>query len=90
VSKIETSGYKPWWPMKFHEGRNPDGTFKTSEGFRNAVTNEEFIPPEGWNGEPPARGIGELATVRHAGDAYREGYERIKWDSESASQPSQS
>jgi hypothetical protein len=48
---------------------------KTQEGYKNVITNEEYCPPNGWNGEPPGP-TGELVT-RHASDAYCEGWERI-------------
>jgi hypothetical protein len=69
----DTSGYKGWMPVQFKAGTRSGGI---QEGFKNVLTNEEFIPKNGWNGEPPCP-TGELATTRHSGDAYREGWERI-------------
>jgi len=76
--KIKTSGYEGWAPMKFFEGKGPDGELRGTEGFRNVVNGEECRPEKGWDGEPPYP-TGDL-TVRHASDAYRQGWERI-WGS---------
>jgi len=73
---MNTSGYRGWWPLKFFEGKNWDGTPKTTEGFRNVLTGQEVMPEKGHNGEPPCP-TGDLATVRHSSDAYRQGWERI-------------
>ena len=73
---MNTSGYRGWWPLKFFEGKNWDGTPKTTEGFRNVLTGQEVTPEKGHNGEPPYP-TGDLATVRHSSDAYREGWEQI-------------
>jgi hypothetical protein len=80
---LPTSGFKGWMPVQFSRGKH----LPPQEGFKNVVDNREFIPKEGWNGEPPEP-TGELTSVRHAGDAYRMGWERI-WGSGSASQPSE-
>lgn len=79
MGKVETSGHKGWWPVKFYEGRNPDGSTKTSEGFKNVLTNQEVIPREGWNGEPPGP-TGDLSNCRHVSEKYRQGYDLINWE----------
>jgi hypothetical protein len=64
-------------PCRFKAGtydKNPP-----KEGWKHVVTNEEYTPPEGWNGEPPGP-TGE--PVRHASDAYRRGYDQIIWNKE--------
>lgn len=76
---METSGYKGWWPMKVFTGMGPDGEPVGKECFRSVVDGRIETPEAGWNGEPPAP-TGELATVRHSSDAYRQGYDRIRWD----------
>ena len=68
-----TAGYKGWMPVMFKDGTHG----KTQEGFKNVLDNREHIPPNGWNGEPPGP-TGE--PVRQASDAYREGYDRIRWE----------
>jgi len=80
--KGETAGYKGWAEVKFFEGKTKDGQMVGTEGFRNVLTGEECRPAKGFDGEPPAP-TGDLANVRHVSDAYREGYERIKWASDS-------
>jgi len=74
---LPTSGYKGWIPCRFKAGscdKNPP-----KEGWKHCVTNIEYTPPEGWNGEPPSM-TGE--KIRTPSDSYREGYERIKWHTE--------
>lgn len=68
----DTSGFKGWMPVLFSNGKERP----PSEGFKNVLTNQEFIPPEGFNGEPPFP-TGELTAVRHSSQAYCEGWERI-------------
>lgn len=80
--KGETAGYKGWAEVQFFEGKTKDGQMVGDQGFRNVVTGEACRPKEGWNGEPP-RPTGDLANVRHVSDAYRKGYEGIKWESAS-------
>ncbi|MDI6752760.1 MAG: hypothetical protein QME78_00010 [Thermodesulfobacteriota bacterium] len=77
--KVETSGYGGWAPMKFFDGKAPDGSMKGTEGFRNVVNGQEVRPEKGWNDSPPYP-TGDLASTRHASDKYREGWERI-WGS---------
>lgn len=64
--KMPESGFKPWRPHLFFEGWK-DGEMVTSQGYRNTLTDEEYCPPEGWNGDPPARDIGDLSNIRHSG-----------------------
>jgi hypothetical protein len=78
----KTAGFDGWAPMKFFMGKGPDGQKIGREGFRNVVNGEECKPENGWNGAPPYP-TGDLATVRHASDAYRRGYEEIRWESAS-------
>jgi len=68
----DTSGFKGWMPVMFKQGTYGG---PPQEGFKNVLTNEEHIPKEGWNGEPPGP-TGEL-VARHASDAYCEGWDRI-------------
>lgn len=57
------------------------------EGYKNVLTNAEYIPPGGWNDAPPCP-TGE--PVRQASDAYCRGYDQIKWDKETDHAGSQS
>lgn len=71
---LPTSGHKGWMPIVFKN--DPYGNRPDREGYKNVVTNEEYIPDGGWKDPPPGL-TGE--PVRHAGDAYREGYDKIEW-----------
>ena len=75
--KMPEAGYERWWPVKFYEGANRDGSLRAREGFKNTLTDQEIIPPEGWNADLSKLDHGDLACVQHSGDAYREGWERI-------------
>ena len=87
--KMPEAGFERWRPHPFFEGFNKDGSVRTREGFKNTLTDQEFMPPDGWNADLSHLDHGDLAPIRHAGDAYREGWERI-WGSGSASQASES
>ena len=87
--KMPERGYERWRPHTFFEGYDKDGNVRTREGFKNTLTDQEVIPPKGWNADLSRLDHGDLACVSHAGDAYREGWERI-WGSGSVSQPSES
>ncbi len=78
----KTAGYEGWAPVQFFMGKGRDGQRIGREGFRNVVNGEECKPEKGWDGEPPYP-TGDLSTVRHASDAYRRGYEEIRWESAS-------
>ncbi|MDI6854407.1 MAG: hypothetical protein QME75_12480 [Deltaproteobacteria bacterium] len=72
MSRLETSGYRGWWPMRRITGRDAQGNFKFVECFVNMARTrgrkfETVCPEDGWNGEPPYP-TGELtATARHGG-----------------------
>ena len=78
--KMPERGFEPWRPHEFFDGWAADGTMKTVQGFKNTLTDQEFVPPEGWNADLSHLPHGDLSSIRHAGDAYREGYDRIRWD----------
>ena len=59
MPKLETTGYKKFWPLKQLVGHNQDGSKKSVEGFRNMKTGEFHAPEKGWNGEPPSLPSGE-------------------------------
>jgi len=67
----DTSGYRGWMPVYFSNGKGRP----PSEGFKNVLTNQEFRPPEGHNGEPPCP-TGEIISYRPS-DAYSAGWDRI-------------
>ena len=73
--KMDVAGYKGWMPVVFHDGKNPDGSFRGSRGFKNVLNNHEV------SGAEPPYPTGDVPCVRHCGDAYRDGYEAIRWES---------
>ena len=77
--KMPEAGYERWRPHTFFEGWNIDGTRRVREGFKNTLTDQEVIPPEGWNADLSNLDHGDLAGVKHVGNVYREGYDRIQW-----------
>ena len=78
--KMPEAGFERWRPHTFFEGFNRDGSTRSRQGFKNTLTDQEVVPQEGWNADLSHLDHGDLATVRHSGDAYREGYDRIEWD----------
>ena len=72
---LPTSGYKAWIPCQFKDGtaqRRPP-----QQGYKNAITNEEYTPPGGWNDPPPGL-TGE--KIRTPSDEYRKNYDLIAWE----------
>jgi len=84
MPKIQTSGYKKYWPLKAFEGRRPDGSKITSEVFRDMTTGDIHRPIDedgkmaGWNGSPPELQPGEKIPERN-NDLYKQNYDLIKW-----------
>lgn len=78
--KMPEGGYARWRPHTFFEGFNKDGSMRTREGFKNTLTDQEVMPPEGFNADLSHLDHGDLACVQHAGDAYRKNYDQIRWD----------
>lgn len=76
MGKIETSGYKRFWEMRQFEGMNPDGTKRSTEGFRDMVTGEFHTSSKGWNGEPPKLPSG-TKNLTDTNKQYKENYIRI-------------
>lgn len=84
--KVETAGFKRWVEVQQFEGKTREGEKVGPQVFRNVLTGQTVVPPEGWNGDLDGLDHGDIACVITASDKYREGWERIKW--ESASQQS--
>lgn len=78
--KLPEGGFKRWRPQLFFAGYHKDGSVKTVEGFKNTLTDREVTPVAGWNADLDKLDHGDLSNVQHAGDAYRRGYEQIRWD----------
>ena len=85
MGKIETSGYKKYWPVKAFEGKRPDGSKITSEVYRDMTTGEIHRPMDadgnltGWNGSPPEIESGGKMPEKNS-DLYRKNYNLIKWN----------
>lgn len=80
--KVETPGFKRYVEMLSFEGKTQEGERIGRECFRDTVTGLMVFPEKGWNGDLSTLEHGDLACVVHAGDAYRRGYEQIRWDKE--------
>ena len=78
--KLPEAGYERWWPVKFYEGANKDGSLRAREGFKNTMTDQEIIPKDGWNADLSKLDHGDLACVTHCSDRFRENYDKIRWD----------
>ena len=76
--KAETAGFAGWAPVKFFDGKGPDGAMKGTEGFRNVVNGEECKPEKGWDGEPPYP-TGDMSNCRHVSSKYRQNFDSINW-----------
>lgn len=74
----DTSGFKGWMPVYFNVGKNPDGSPKIREGYKNVLNNQEFTPAAGHNADPPYA-TGEIMS-HHTSDLYRQNYDQIRWD----------
>jgi hypothetical protein len=74
---LPTSGFKGWIPCLLKDGSHSKR--EPQESYKHCITNQEYTPPGGWNDPPPCP-TGE--PVRQASDAYRRGYDQIKWNKE--------
>lgn len=63
MPKLETTGYKKYWPLKQLVGHNRDGSQKSVEGFRDMTNGKFHIPEKGFDGEPPPLPSGEKQPV---------------------------
>lgn len=85
MSKLQTSGYKKYWPVKSFEGKRPDGSKITAEVFRDMTTGEVHYPMDkdgrlmGWNGEPPPLESGEKPAQTN-NEKYLERFDLIEFD----------
>jgi len=75
-SKLETSGYKRYWPLKEFVGKDMRGNKIAKEVYRDMITGQVYAPANGWDGSPPDLPSGERPAMS-ASDAYRENYKRI-------------
>lgn len=75
MAKLETSGHKRFWPMRELQGINPDGSRRSTEGFRDMISGEFHTSEKGWDGEPPKLVPGER-NLTDPGELYKKNYEK--------------
>jgi len=79
MAVLERSGYRGWWPIRVHLGKDRHGQMQGPEGFRNMHNGQVVVAEKGWDGEPPYP-TGDLGCVKTASELYRENYDRIAWE----------
>ena len=75
MPEIQKSGYKKYWPLRQLTGRNPDGSKRSIEGYRDMISGEFHAPRKGWSGEPPELPSGEKEPV--VSDKFKQNYPKI-------------
>lgn len=75
MPEIQKAGYKKYWPLRQLTGRNPDGSKRSIEGFRDMTTGEFHAPEKGFNGEPPELPSGERDPV--TSNKFKQNYPKI-------------
>ena len=75
MPEIQKAGYRKFWELKQLTGRNPDGSKRSVEGWRNMETGEFHAPDKGWNGQPPELPSGEKEPV--ISDKFKQNYDKI-------------
>ena len=78
--KVETAGFKRWVEVQQFEGKTREGEKVGPQAFRNVLTGQTVVPPEGWNGDLDGLDHGDIACVITASDKYRQNYEQINWE----------
>lgn len=80
MPEVKTHGFEGWWPMRVFMGKTGDGLSKVyGEGFVNMTNGQVHHDDRGWDGEPPYP-TGDLSNIKTASEAYRENYDKIRWD----------
>lgn len=77
MPEIQTSGYKKYWELKQLVGRNPDGSKRSVEGYRDMTTGDFHTPKNGWSGSPPELPSGEKDPV--VSNKFKQNYDAINW-----------
>jgi hypothetical protein len=76
MGKLETSGYRRFWPMRQFERVDSSGKKVSTEGYRDMVSGKFYAPEKGWNGSPPNLPPGNR-NLTDPSRKYMENYERI-------------
>ena len=77
--KVETAGFKRWVEVQQVEGKTREGEKVGPQAFRNVLTGQTVVPPEGWNGDLDGLDHGDIACVITASEKYRQNYDQIRW-----------
>lgn len=80
MPELETHGYRGWWPMLAHRRKRMDGVMVGRECFVNMTRGEVYEPPDGWNTKDLPYPTGEVSSLQHQSDAFRENFDRIDWN----------
>lgn len=78
--KVETAGFRRWVEVQVHEGKDRGGKMFGPQAFRNVLTGQTVVPPEGWDGDLSKLDHGDLACAISDSDKYRQNYVLIRWD----------
>ncbi|MFZ5452445.1 MAG: hypothetical protein ACOZF2_11345 [Thermodesulfobacteriota bacterium] len=79
MGKLETHGYRGWWPMLTHRRKCMDGTMIGRECFVDMRNGKIVEPEDGWSTKDLPYATGEQSSLQHQGDAFRENFDRIDW-----------
>lgn len=80
MGKLETHGYRGWWPMLSHRRKYADGTMAGRECFVNMATGEVFEPEKGWSTKDLPYPTGEISSLQHQNDIFRARFDQIDWN----------
>jgi hypothetical protein len=75
---LETAGSKPLWPMREFMGYGENNEKISREVYRDMRDGKIYAPEGGWNDDPPP--IGNPGCITRVSEAYRQGYDQIRWD----------
>ncbi len=79
MGRLETSGFRGWWPMLAHRRKHIDGTMTGRECFVDMKTGQVFEPEKGWSTNDLPYTTGETSSLQHQSDAFRHNFDLIDW-----------
>jgi len=80
MGRLETHGYRGWWPMLKHRRKRLDGVMVGRECFVDMTQGKVFEPEDGWNAKDLPYATGETSSLQHQSDTFRENFELIDWN----------
>jgi hypothetical protein len=80
MGRLESHGYKGWWPMLSHRRKHMDGTMTGRECFVDMKTGTICEPEKGWDTKDLPYATGETSSLQHQTDIFRENFDRINWN----------